>query len=660
MYAQVRIATKEDPNSDIPTHYLKGIAMYSDDSRFPPGVDIIFNSNKPTGTEAFGKTTDTSVFKPIKSDADPNNPCGATIKNDDELIRAQRHYIDKDGNKQLSYLNIVNEEGNWGEWTKTLSSQFLSKQKPALIKKQLDEAYDIRRDEFNEIMSLTNPVVKKKLLDSFAEDCDSAAVHLKGASMPRQRSQLILPFPGLKENECYAPNYKDGETVVLIRYPHAGLFEIAELRVNNRYKPAKDILTRPDGTTALDAIGIHPKAAAKLSGADFDGDTVMVIPNNDKRIMSSPSLEELKDFSTDDYKLPEDAPPVDSKHGFNKQIQMGSVSNLITDMTIKKAKPYEIARAVKHSMVIIDAEKHHLDWRQSELENDIPALKAKYQGGANRGASTLISKASSEYDVPARRLITNVNRMTPEQRERYYRGEKIFENTGAKRINKAGKEVDKITKSTKMAETKDAFTLSSGSVQEEIYANFANKLKRMAEEARKASLFMDSYDYSPSANQLYAKEVKDLEDKLFIAEKNRPLERKAQLLCSKWVSAARKADPSMDADDIKKLSGRKITEARIAVGAKKARIEITPREWEAIQNRAISKTTLNKILNNTDMDLVKEYSMPREAHVMSDAKVSRARAMIRRGHQLDQIAESLGVSVSTLQRALNPSEKNTK
>ena len=653
LYAQVRIATKEDSESDKPTHYLKGVALYSNDDAFPPGIDVIFNSNKPKGTDLFGKTTDTSVFKPIKKDAEETNPFGATIKSDMELIRAQRHYIDKDGNKQLSCLNIVNEEGNWGEWTKSLSSQFLSKQQPSLIKRQTEEAYSIRRDELNEILSLTNPVVRKQLLDSFAEDCDAAAVHLKGASMPRQRSQLILPFPNLKENECYAPRFKDGETVVLVRYPHAGLFEISELKVNNRFKEAKDILKRPDGSDAIDAIGIHPKAAEKLSGADFDGDTVIVIPNNDKQIKVLPALEGLKDFSTDEYKLPEDAPPVDIKHGFHKGKQMGSVSNLITDMTIKGAKPDELARAVRHSMVIIDAEKHHLDWKQSELENGILALKAKYQGGPHRGASTLISKASAEYDVEDRRIITNPKRMTPEQRERYYNGEVIYEPTGATRIDKKGKEVKKLIKSTWMFETHDARQLSSGSVQENLYAEFANKLKRMAEEARKASIFTEKYEYSPSAKQLYKDEVQSLKDKLFIAERNRPLERKAQMLCGKWIQAARQANPDMDADDIKKLKGRKIIEARNAVGAKKQRIDITPEEWAAIQARAISSTTLKKILNNADMDIVREYSMPKTERIMSKAKISRAKSMIAQGRELADIAEALGVSVSTIERALD-------
>lgn len=653
LYAQVRVLVKQNPKDEDGTHYLKGMAIYSpDESKMPPGVDIIFNTNKPKGTDVFGKTTDTSVLKPVKADADPENPFGATIKKDTELIRAQRHYVGKDGEEHLSALNIVNEEGNWGDWAKTLSSQFLGKQRPELIRSQLKEAYDIRKDAFDEIGQMTNPAVRKKLYSSFADDCDSAAVHLKGASMPRQRSQVILPMPWLKENECYAPNYRDGESVVLIRYPHSGLFEIPELRVNNRDATAKGMLKRPDGTDAMDAIGIHPKAAQKLSGADFDGDTVLVIPNDNHRVQTRPLMESLKNFEPDMYQLPASAPKVDKAHGFNKQLEMGLVSNLITDMTIKGADPEKIARAVKHSMVIIDAEKHHLDWRQSYLDNGIADLKTEYQGGPRSGASTLMSRASGEAHPYERKLLTNPNLMTPEQRERYYNGEKVYKETGRTRINKNGKEERIKIKSTKMAETDDAFTLSSGTVQETIYANFANRLKSLANEARKMAILTKPDQYSPSAKKAYALEVDSLNKKLYLAELNRPLERKAQLLMAQKLRAYMQANPDLDGDEIRKMRGRLIKEAREAVGAKKDPVNITEKEWEAIQAHAVSYNTLTKILNNSDMDHIKQLSMPRSSPIMSQAKISRAKSMLRQGRTTAEVAEALDVSVSSLQKAL--------
>ena len=653
LYAQVRIAVKQDPKAEDGSHYLKGMALYSaDESKMPPGVDIIFNTNKPKGTDIFGETSDSSVLKPIKKDADPANPFGATIKEEEKLIRAQRHYIGKDGKEHLSSLNIVNEEGNWGDWAKTLSSQFLAKQRPELIRSQLKEAYDIRKDEFDEIGLLTNPAVRQKLYSSFADDCDAAAVHLKGASMPRQRSQVILPMPWLKEDECFAPNYKPGEKVVSIRYPHAGLFEIPELTVNNSDPKARSIMQRPDGTFAMDAIGIHPKAAQKLSGADFDGDTVLVIPNNDRRVMTRPQMESLKNFDPDMYQLPHDAPKVDKAHGFNKQREMGDVSNLITDMTIKGADLEEIARAVKHSMVVIDAEKHHLDWRKSALDNGIAELKTLYQGGPKKGASTLISKAKGQDHPDEKKLITNPAKMTPEQRERFYNGEKIWVKTNGTHFTKDGKEVKNKMNSTKMAETDDAFTLSSGTVQETIYANFANRLKHLANEARKAALMSKPDKYSPSAKKAYAIEVDSLHKKLYLAELNRPLERKAQLLMGHKLKAYIKANPDMDSDEIKKLRGRLIKECREIVGAKKDPVKITPREWEAIQAHAVSYNTLKKILNNSDMDYIKQLSMPRSQPVMSNAKISRARSMLNQGRTTAEVAEALDVSISTLQKAL--------
>ena len=55
----------------------------------------------------------------------------------------------------------------------------------------------------------------------------------------------------------------------------------------------------------------------------------------------------------------------------NTQREMGIISNLIMDMTLQGATDEELARAVRHSMVVIDANKHSLDYKRSEIENDI-------------------------------------------------------------------------------------------------------------------------------------------------------------------------------------------------------------------------------------------------------------------------------------------------
>ena len=636
-YAQVRIAVDG-------THYLKGMAMYSDN--MPDGVDIIFNTNKSKGTPMLGDK-DNSVLKPMKKDKD--NPFGATIKGEDKLQMAQRYYIDKDGKRKQSAINIVNEEGDWDIWMKSLSSQMLSKQSPILAKKQLKLAYDLKQEEFDEIMSLKNPVIKQQLLNKFADGCDSAAVHLKAAGLPRQASKVILPFPDMKETEIYAPSFRNGEQVALIRYPHAGTFEIPTLTVNNKNKTANSLIKN-----AKDAVGINPRVAERLSGADFDGDTVLVIPTRGIKLKTSDPLPGLKNF---DPKTSYPAYPGmirtgEKGSGFNKQRQMGDVSNLITDMTIRGATSSELARAVRHSMVVIDAEKHNLNYKQSAIDNDIAGLKKKYQGRENAGASTLISRASGDKRVPVRKEITSPNRMTKDELERWNSGEKIYRETGETYINKSGKTVTRLQKTTKMADTKDAYSLSSGSVVESVYAEHANKLKALANKARKESRSTEPIPYSPEAKKKYAKEVASLDSKLNTALKSRPLERKAQLLANSEVNMIRNANPDMDSDDLKKLKSRALTNARATTGSAKQHIKISDKEWEAIQAGAISTNKLKKIIDNSDLDSLKQLAMPRENSLMSPGKIAKAKAMQANGYQSNEIADALGVSVSTLYKSL--------
>ena len=635
-YAQVRIAVDG-------THYLKGMAMYRDD--MPDGVDIIFNTNKAKGTPMLGEK-DNSVLKPMKKDQD--NPFGATIKGERELILAQRYYTDKNGKRQQSAINIVNEEGDWNTWRKSLSSQMLSKQSPMLAKKQLKLAYDLKQDEFDSIMKLENPVIRQQLLDKFADGCDSASVHLKAAGLPRQASKVILPFPSMKENEVYAPSFRDGEEVVLIRYPHGGTFEIPRLKVNNKVPDAKKTLHN-----AQDAIGINAKVAERLSGADFDGDTVLVIPTSTAKIKTSKPLDGLKDFDPQrDYKAYPGMPEVKGS-GFNKQQQMGNVSNLITDMTIKGATPDELARAVRHSMVIIDAEKHNLNYKQSAIDNNIAELKKKYQGGSNRGASTIISRASATAYVPVRKEITNTKYMTDDEKKRYSKGEKIYRETGETYISKkTGKEVKRISKSTKMAETSDANTLSSGYLIETVYSEHANKLKALANKARAESRSTDYIPYSKEAHIKYKDQVDSLNSKLNIALKNRPLERKAQLVANAKVKNVYAANPDMDSDDLKKLKGRCLTEARLQTGASKQQIKIEPKEWEAIQAGAISTNKLKSIVQNSDLDVLKQLAMPREMRGVTPAQESRIKVLESRGYTLAEIADAVGVSTSTINNVL--------
>jgi hypothetical protein len=675
-YAQVRIAIDG-------SHYLKGMAIYKDD--LPPGVDLMFNTNK----SSTGNKLD--AMKQLKKDKetgeiDKDNPFGAVIKKGGQIL-------DKDG-KVSSAMNIINEEGDWDTWTKNISSQVLSKQKPELAKAQLDVTYERRRAEFEKIKGLNNPQIKRKLLDTFGDETDAAAVHLKAANMPRQATKVILPSNHVKPHEIYAPTFDDGERVSLIRYPHAGRFEIPELTVNNRTRAARRLLP----TDVPDAVLIHPKVAEHLSGADFDGDHVVVIPNKRGLITRDPALEGLKGFDPQKYhvplgpksdKYPEGKPTIDPER---KQIEMGKVTNLISDMSIRGANSDELARAVRHSMVVIDSEKHNLDFKASERDNGILDLKRKYQGvhpsGQPKGASTLITRAGAEVRVaktkaaPVGPGLVRTSKATIEkktgEKKTVPTGETVvrYKENGKSRSKSfrdrelaeafvrdqapGGKIETKMVVSERLAETRDAYDLvskGSGTRVEQIYADHSNRLKALANEARKEMVHTKTIPYSPSANKVYRHEVESLKAKLDRAERNAPLERQAQVVAGKIVSDRKRANPGMDKDEERRIRGQALNEARLRTGAGKIRIgsedsPITDREWEAIQAGAISNHMLEKILTNSNLDVIRQRATPREAPVMTSALMVRARQMLASGFTPSEVADGLGVPLSTLQSAV--------
>lgn len=615
-YGQVRIQVGKD-------HYLKGMAVYKDD--LPDGVDIVFNTNKKKSETA--KKTD--AFKELTGDAD--NPFGAVV----DQIR------DNNGNV-TSALNLVNEQGDWQNWSNTIASQVLSKQSPTLAKEQLNMTMERRVAEYEEISGLTNPTVKRRLLKDFSESTDAAAVHLKAAALPGQRWHVILPVDSLKDNEIFAPNYNDGDTVALIRYPHGGTFEIPELRVNNKHRPAKSMI----GTDAQDAVGINARVAERLSGADFDGDTVLVIPNRNRKIESSKPLKELEGFNPkESYRRYEGMKVISPQR---KQQEMGDVSNLITDMTIKGASNSEIARAVKHSMVVIDAEKHKLNYKQSAIDNDIRGLKEKYQGGPRRGASTLISRAESPTRLPERieRRAREGGPFDPTT------GKKQYTETGASYVNAKGETVFRTSKVAKLAATDDAHTLSSNTPIERIYADHSNRLKGLANQARVDLGKTPRAKQSPSAKKVYAEETASLNRSLDLALRNAPLERQAQTIANAIVRQKKQENPNMDGDTEKKIKFQALETSRARMGAKKLKIQFTPREWEAIQAGAISDSKLSQLLDHADMDHVRELATPKTRTLMTGAKTTRAASMLKAGATRIEVAQALGVSLTTLDNSL--------
>lgn len=706
-YAQVRILVDKD-------RYLKGMAVYSD--KMPDGIDVVFNTNKTKDVPM------RDVLKKIKDD--PDNPFGSLIKEN-----GQRWYTDKNGKEQLSVINKARNEGDWDEWADALPSQFLSKQSKAMIDKQLGLAKADKRAEFDEICSLTNPTVKKHLLEKFADGCDAAAVNLKAAALPGQKYHVLLPVNSLREDEVYAPGYKDGTKLALIRYPHGGTFEIPILKVNNKNADAIKMM----GKTAVDAVGINHKVAERLSGADFDGDTAMCIPTHDRggkvKITSTPPLDGLKDF---DPKMKYGSYRVEKgsdgkEHAYDEtgrefrlmtkrgtQLEMGKISNLISDMTLAGADDKQLARAVRHSMVVIDAEKHKLDYKRSEADNDIASLKKEWQEGGG-GASTIISRAKGEASVDKRQGTPKINRPGIDEYDPskpvgsliyktaddlYYPSRKYNKNTGivelrttegkkitydvkdpearakyepVKTVTKGGKTYygDKITnqdgsisyrvekrkdKVTKMAVTDDAMTLVSKArhPKELAYADYANSMKALANQARKEIISTGKIEYSSKAKATYQKEVSSLMYKLNDAEMNRVKERAAQRKTVAEVSSKVKANPNMEKGDLRKVNQQTLKRYRDELGSvnrRKRNIDITDREWEAIQAGAISETQLKKILNNTDTAKLRERATPKTTNSISQAQANRIKAMSA-SYTIEQIADKLGISTSSVSKYL--------
>jgi len=698
-YSQVRILVDG-------THYIKGMAAYGDPKDFPPGIDLIFNTSKPDGTPLMKTDPDgKQVLKDIGKD--PNNPFESTIKE----RGGQYTWTDDNGEEHLSLINKRADEGDWGEWSKKLPSQFLSKQPMPFVNRQLDISKKEARKELDDILSLTNDDVKKYLLDKYADSVDGQATDLYAASVNGQMYQVLLPINSLKDNEVYAPNYRDGETVSLVRFPHAGTFEIATLTVNNNNPEADRLITKQ----AKDAVGINSNNLKKLSGADCDGDTVMVLPHRDDVfIQSAPTLPGLKQF---DIELEYGDHPgnVHMKKGQQQQNQMGIVSNLITDMNAAGAPDEHKEWATKHSMVVIDAVKHGYDWKKSEIDNHIAELKALYQRKVDDdgkehigGASTIISRAGSDLTLQGERKpgekrvdpVTGKSKVVyidPEtgnklftvidEPYRFYMDPNDRDANGKKRKEKdrrmfptdtpgvyrsrdgktllpkeslvLSKEYHHHYDVAAMMNTDDAMTLVSADRHpvELTYARYANYLKDLSREARKISDSLVGIKYDPQANKAYASEVKSLNDKYAELEKKKPVEASALMEANTMIKAWYQDNPEATKEQTGKAKQRITSYCRQKRGLNGAEntLKITPKEWQAIQAGAISSSKLKKLLTRADMDVIREYATPKKGNKLTDAQINRIRNMRATNSKLTtaDIAEALGVNVSTVIKYLD-------
>ena len=374
-------------------------------------------------------------------------------------------------------------------------------------------------------------------------------------------------------------------------------------------------------------------------------------------------------------------------------------------MTLQGATQDELARAVRHSMVVIDAEKHKLDYKQSYADNKIDALKKKYQ---ENGASTIISRAKNETSVVKRqgsphvnikgdplydpskpegalvyktadptnlyKPVYSVNRKAntrtyttddgrqikidmndPKSREKYLPSKIVDKETGNVTYKTKDGSITyalekRMERSTQMAEATDARTLISkaDTDMERLYANYANTMKAMANQARKEAKTTPGLTYSPSAAKKYPGERASLIAKLNTSLKNAPKERMAQTIADSQIKAMKQSNPDMTKEEIKKKSQQALQKARDQVGAHRHTIEITPKEWEAIQAGAISNNQLEKILNNTDLDTIRSYATPRTKKALTNSQISRIKAMKTNGHTNAEIASKLGISASTV------------
>lgn len=661
LYAQVRIGVDG-------THYLKGVAVYADN--MPKGIDIIYNTSKSTKT-------------PIKVDYDPNNPDPKQVLK--PMKRGEDGSVDKEdpfgaqikAGGQNGFINKVNEEKDWMDWTsnKTLASQVLSKQAPSLAKRQLNLQYTKDYDTYEEIKDISNPAVKQKMLIDFADQCDTAAIHMKAAALPGQSVKVLLPLPSAKPNEVYCPQYANGTKLALIRYPHQNISEMPIVTVNNNIREGKRMMSGSSST----AIGISPAVAQRLSGADFDGDTVLAIPNDKGWLKNAPQFKSLVGFDNKAaWPAYDGMQRCSEQHGYN---EMGKITNLITDMTLQGATEDECARAIKYSMVAIDAHKHNLNLKGAYKEYRIEDLKRKYQkkdDGRYGGSGTIISRAKGRYDVPERKE-AGIDKKTGEKLYYYTGRRKIY--TGETYIGKDGKVKKKYLEllpgqegysengklvtqqSTRMYEAKDARKLISKNnfEVERVYADYANKMKALANQARKDAMSVESTPYSKSAAEIYKKEVESLESKLndrqIAAALERQALRTATVIINQRVAAYPDRYNSATTDGkahLRKMKNQVIDRQRKLLGKPKP-FDITDKEWEAIQAGALHKSTVIKIIGKANQDRVKELALPKNATIstLSKSKVAHAKAMLASGYTQADVAAELGISVTTLNKMVN-------
>ena len=190
---------------------------------------------------------------------------------------------------------------------------------------------------------------------------------------------------------------------------------------------------------------------------------------------------------------------------------------------------------------------------------------------------------------------------------------------------------------------------------ERVYADYANSMKALANQARKELMTTPNLAYNPSSKAIYKAEYDSLMAKLNTAELNAVRERAALRRANAVVNEKKAANPDMKKGDLKKESQRAVSAARAEVGSisrKDRNIEITDREWEAIQAGAISESYLTRILNNSDVDKLRQRATPRKTQTITTSQISKINSLKNSNYTIAEIAEACGLSVATVSKYL--------
>ena len=334
----------------------------------------------------------------------------------------------------------------------------------------------------------------------------------------------------------------------------------------------------------------------------------------------------------------------------------------------------EIARAVKHSMVVIDAEKHKLNYKRSAEENGIDALMKRYMTHVDR-----VKYGELERWNPKTRKMDRV--IDPEKLKKDLNPDAKY--TSASTIISRHKQTvitdgyqvevpdykSKKDGATKMVwrnkkETyvinmlKDANVLlgPNATKTEHHYADYVNDLKAFKNKVddEMANIKMPARD--PKAAKIYASEVLSMKEKVDQVKVNRIKERQAQRMAevtSKAEIARRSEDEVLKKDDISRIKQQALNKARSMVGAGRNPVKITDDEWDAVQANAVSGTLLKELVSFMDDAQLKTLATPRENKVMTDSRKAKAKALLANGYTISQVAEAMGVSPSTIGKIKN-------